>query len=253
MKYKLLASILVLGIILTVFTACSSSPSGIVQGIVQEENPDKGSFTLKTNDDEIIEIFVNKDTRLDIKNTSVDSIIFEPGLSVQVDLDNKYAKLVEVNLAKVYGLIMLVEYDDITIQPYGSSQKMELRARVFSKILKAGSPLPLNLLTMGRIAEVYFNPVSKTAFQITEMPSDYIVGEVEEGSRTGGVIASFKEGQLTINTAGGIPAVVSVDKTTKIKGINGTPGSEEDLKNGLNINVMFNPFTAIATLIEITE
>jgi hypothetical protein len=250
-KMKYFLCILLLGSFLFSFASCSSNFSGTIQGIVQGENPDRGSFTLKTGDEKIVEVFVNADTKLDIKNTNVDSIIFEPGLAVQVDLEDQTAKLVEVDLAKVYGIIMRVEYSDLTLQPYGSNQKIELSTKIFSKIIKAGSPLPLNLLTMGRIAEVYFNPVTKTAFQITELPPDFVVGNDEEGSRTGGSIADFKDGKLTINTAGGIPAIISVDKTTKIIRADASVGSSEDLKNGLKVNVEFNPFTSIAMNIEI--
>jgi hypothetical protein len=250
-KMKYLVSILLLGFFLFTFASCSSSLSGTIQGIVQGENPDRGSFSVRTSDGKNIEVFVNADTELDIKNTNVDSIIFEPGLAVQVDLEGQTAKLVEVDLAKVYGIIMRVEYSDLTLQPYGSSQKIELSTKIFSKIIKAGSPLPLNLLTMGRIAEVYFNPVTKTAFQITELPPDYVVREEEEGSRTGGNITDFKGGKLTIDTAGGIPAVILVDKTTRIIRADSSVGSLEDLKNGLKVNVEFNPFTSIAMTIEI--
>jgi hypothetical protein len=250
MKYSLLKSVIVLGILIVSLGSCSSDLPGTIQGIVQGENPDRGSFTLKTSDEKVIEIFVNSDTRLDIKNTSVDSLNFEPGLSVKVDLEEKYAKLVEVDLAKIYGIIMLVEYDELTLQPYGSNQKIQLETTVFSKILKAGSPLPLNLLTMGRIAEVYFNPVTKTAFQITEMPPDFVVNQ-EEGSRTGGTIAQYVDGKLTVNTAGGLPATVQVDKTTRIQRADGSVGSPDDLIAGVKVNIEFNPFDSTAIIIEI--
>jgi len=240
-------------VVILVMTSCKSDQSISLQGIIQGENPDKKSFTLKTSDDKTIEILVDTQTRLDIKNTEVDSINFEPGLSVNVEIDGKYAKLVEVNLAKIYGIIMKVEYSDLTLQPYGSSQQIEIHARLFSKILKAGSTLPLNLLTMGRIAEVYFNPVTKTAFQISEMPEDYVVGEVEEGSRTAGIISKLEDGKLTINTAGGIPAEIMVDLTTAIIKADGSKATLEELKPGQRINAVFNPFTTLAIKIEIVE
>ena len=193
-NFKFYPCLILVILITLVMSSCKADHSKILQGIVQSEDPDKKSFVVKTTDDKTFEILVNTDTRLDIKNTVVDSINFEPGLSVQVEMDGKYAKLVEVNLAKIYGIIMKVEYDELTLQPYGSSQKIELHTRLFSKILKAGSSLPLNLLTMGRIAEVYFNPVTKTAFQISEMPENYVVGESEEGSRTEGKVASLEKG-----------------------------------------------------------
>jgi hypothetical protein len=221
-----------------------------VQGIVQDYSPDKSSFTIKTADDRTYEIYVNSDTQLDVKGTSVSSVIFEPGLSMRVDLKGNQAKLIEINLAKIYGIIMQVEYSDLTLQPYGSSQQIQVSAKIFSKILKAGSPLPLNTLTMGRIAEVYFNPVTKTAFQITEMPPDFVVNQ-EEGSRTGGSIAAFKDGNLTINTSGGIPATILVDKSTRIQRADGSPGSPDDLKIGVKVAIEFNPFTSTAIKVEI--
>jgi hypothetical protein len=252
-KYGLLTSIYVICIMLFSFTGCSSYQSIIIPGIVQDFNPDKGSFTLRTQDEKTIEVFVNADTKLDVKNTLVDFIIFEPGLSVRVDLEGKYAKLVEVNLAKVFGVIMRVEYSDLTLQPYGSSQKIELSVKIFSKIIKAGSSLPLNLLTMGRVAEVYFNPVTKTAFQITEMPPDYIIEESEEGSRTEGKIATFENEKLIINTDGGNPSVIYVDGSTTIIRPDGSSGSLDLLKADRKIRVIFNPITFVAIKIEIEE
>ncbi len=178
MTKLILSFILILCLVLFPSSACSSAQPAAIEGIVQDVNPDKNSFKVKTAAEKTVEVFFNKDTQIDVKNTAVNSIIFEPGLNVQVELYGKSARLVEITLARVYGIIMRVEYSDLTLQPYGSSQKIELSAKIFSKILKAGSPLPLNLLTMGRIAEVYFNPVTKTAFQITEMPQDFVVGAV---------------------------------------------------------------------------
>jgi hypothetical protein len=250
MKHSFLISIFVVGIILILLGSCSSDMPGTVQGIVQDYSPDKGSFIIKTVEDRTYEIYVNQDTQLDIKGTSLSSLNFEAGLSMRVDLEGKQAKLIEINLAKIYGIIMQVEYDDLTLQPYGSDQQIHLRASIFSKILKAGSPLPLNLLTMGRIAEVYFNPVSKTAFQITEMPPDFVVNQ-EEGSRTGGTIAEYTGGRLTINTSGGIPATLLVDATTRIQQGDGSIGSVDDLRPGVKVNIEFNPFDSTAIKIEI--
>jgi hypothetical protein len=250
MKYSLLKSIIVLGILLVSLGSCSSDLPDTVQGIVQESSPDKNSFILKTSDDRTYEIYVNSETQLNIKGTSVSSVIFEPGLSTRVELEGKNARLVEIDLAKIYGIIMEVEYSDLTLQPYGSTQQIHLSAKIFSRILKAGSPLPLNLLTMGRIAEVYFNPVTKTAFQITEMPPDFVVNQ-EEGSRTGGTIAQYIDGKLTVNTAGGLPATVQVDKTTRIQRADGSVGSPDDLIAGVKVNIEFNPFDSTAIIIEI--
>jgi hypothetical protein len=108
-------------------------------------------------------------------------------------------------------------------------------------------------LVVGRVAEVHFNPVSKTAFKIIEMPDGHIAGKKREGSRTEGKIAEFKDGKLKIYTDGGVPTVILVDSSTNIVLSDNSPGTLENLKTDNNMKAYFSPITNIAFEIELQE
>ena len=101
----------------------------------------------------------------------------------------------------MYATVTLADHNELTVQPAGSNQRVTLIATAYSEILREDQPVTLQSLKMGRIVDVHFNPVTKTAFKIIEMPEGFTLKEEKEGSRTEGRIAEFK-GKLTIGRLG---------------------------------------------------
>jgi hypothetical protein len=168
--------ILLTAIILLATAACSSNSPRIITGTVKAVNYDTGEITVNSINGRLDMFSVGNSTRLLIPDTTLASIAFEPGLQVKAEVTGKIATTIQIDLVKIYGIIQDLSYNQFTLQPVNTTRQIQLSSKTFSVILKAGVPLPLNLLTLGQIAEVYYNPVTMTAFQIKEMPPDFIPG-----------------------------------------------------------------------------
>jgi hypothetical protein len=243
-----LASLLCLSL-----AGCGGSQSVTVEGIIQNINVETQTLQIETRDKKVVSVNIDPTTRLQVNEEIVETATLEPGLAVQVQREGKKAKLIEINLARMYGTVTLADYNELTVQPAGSNQRVTLIATAYSEILREDQPVTLQSLRMGRIVEVHFNPVTKTAFKIVEMPEGFTLKEEKEGSRTEGRIAEFKEGKLTINTAGGVPTVVQVDSSTLITLSDGTRISPQDLPLEAPVKVYFNPLTSLAYEIKLME
>jgi hypothetical protein len=169
-------TILITAIILLATAACSSNAPRTITGTVKAVNYDTGEITVNSVNGRADRFRVGNSTILLIPDTTLESIVFEPGLQVKAEVTDKTATTIQIDLVKIYGIIQDLSYNQFTLQPVNTTRQILLSSKTFSVILKAGAAVPLNLLTMGQIAEVYYNPVTMTAFQIKEMPPDFIPG-----------------------------------------------------------------------------
>jgi hypothetical protein len=169
-------TILITAIILSATAACLSNGPRTITGTVKAVNYDTGEITVNSANGRADKFTVENSTMLIVPDTTLTSIVFEPGLQVKAEVTGKTATTIQVNLVKIYGIIQDLSYNQFTLQPINTTRQIQLSSKTFSVILKAGAPAPLNLLTMGQIAEVYYNPVTMTAFQIKEMPPDFVPG-----------------------------------------------------------------------------
>ena len=252
-KSKILTMTLA-GIYFALFSlfACSSGVTSPVQGFIQEVDAVKGTLTVESSSQELIEISYDTATGVRINNEPVDARCLEPGLRVYIETEGKEAKLIEINPAEILGTIVRTDNDGLTIQPRDSNQELVLKIRPHS-IIRCQEDLALiEKLDPGRIAEVRFNPVTATAFTIKEMPDNFTFkGGAVGGDRTEGTIAEFKDGELTVDTAGGIPTKISVRDDTEIILSGGLAGTTGDLKPGAKVKAVFNPLNNHAYEIEL--
>jgi len=241
-KWLVLAMVPVL---ILLVSACTAEQQKLVEGVLQNADSVNGTITVVDKSGQTHTITVQAG-QIQIDGQSVSLEALEPGTHVKIELESeRVGRRVEAELARVFGNITQVNAasSNITIAPQGGGQAVTVLITSATRIKlgedRSGS---FNDLKVGINVEVRYNPDTKVALKVS-------LGE-KENSEIEGNITAVSGSNMTIRTEKGRSVTLTADNTTLIR-IKGSTGTVADIKVGLKVNVKFDPFTRIATRIEI--
>lgn len=243
-RLKLFA--LVAPVMLLAAIACTPDQAQLLEGILQNVDAVNGEITLVTKDGKTVTLKISTDASVATEGASSAIEALEPGVSVEVDVDEdgQVAQSITARLAKVKGRIVGIDGNDVTVQ---SDLGREVTVTVTDQTrikLEDDFPGKLADLQVGAEVEVKFDPDSGTAFRIDAE---------EEEAKIEGRIVELSGDEVTIETERGRRRSLLVGERTRVELDDDFPGTYADLQVGMEVKAKFDPFTRSAHKIEVEE
>ncbi len=115
-RFNLLAPLALL--LLLAATACTPSEAELVEGILQNVDSVDGEITIVTKDGKTITMKIAVDAPVETEGASSALETLEPGTSVEVEVneDGQVVQRIEARQAKVEGVIVEIEGDEVTLE-----------------------------------------------------------------------------------------------------------------------------------------
>ena len=205
-----------------------------------------GEITIVTKDGKIVTLTIATEAPVETEGASSALETLELGASVEVEVDEerRVAHRIKARQAKVEGVIVDIEGDEVTLE---SDRGRRVTVRVTDRTrIKLDDDFPGTLadLQVGAEVEVKFDPDSGVAFKIDAE---------EEEAEIEGVVVEVSGDEVTIETERGRKLTLVVGDRTRIELEDDFPGTIADLQVGAEVEVKFDPFTRTAFKIEVKE
>ena len=232
--------------VLVAAIACTPREAELLEGILQNVDAVNGEITIVTKDGKTMTLTIATETLVETEGTSSTLETLEPGASVEVEVsdDGQVARRINARLAKVEGVIVQIEGNEVTAESERGRRVTVLVTDRTRIELDDDFPGTLTDLRIGVEVEIKFDPESRVAFKIdTE----------EEEAEIEGVIVQIDGDEVTIETERGHTRTLVITNTTRIELDDDFPGIWADLQVGIEVEAKFDPFTRIAFKIEVEE
>ncbi|MFQ5873027.1 MAG: DUF5666 domain-containing protein [Dehalococcoidia bacterium] len=231
---------------LLVAIACTPSEAALLKGILQNVDAVNGEITIVTKDGKTLTLTIATEAPVETDGASSALETLEPGTTVglELDEDGQVVRRIEARQAKVEGIIVRIEGNQITVETARDRTRTVTVTDRTRIELEDDFPGVLGDLGVGQQVEVKFDIESLVVFKIdTE----------EEEAEIEGVVVQLDGGQLTIETERGRRLTLAVGDRTRIEVEDDLPGTYADLQVGVEVEVKFDPFTRTAFKIELEE
>lgn len=236
----------VMASVLVVASACTPSEVKLVEGILQNVDSVNGEITIVTEDGRTITLTIATEAQVETEGATSALEALEPGVSVEVEVndDGQVAQHIKARLAKVEGVIVGIEGNEVTVESERGRRVTVLVTDRTRIELEEDFPGTLADLRVGAEVEVKFDPESRVAFKVdTE----------EEEAEIEGIIVQIDGNEVTIETERGHRRTLIVGDQTRIELEDDFPGIMADLQVGIEVEANFDPFTRLAFKIEVEE
>ncbi len=232
--------------VLAVASACTPSEAKLVEGILQNVDSVNGEITIVTEDGKTITLTIATGAQVETEGATSALETLEPGTSVEVEVndDGQVAQHIKARLAKVEGVIVGIEGNEVTVESERGRLVTVLVTDRTRIELEEDFPGTLADLRVGAEVEVKFDPESRVAFK---------VDAEEEEAEIEGIIVQIDGNEVTIETERGHRRTLIVGDQTRIELEDDFPGIMADLQVGIEVEAKFDPFTRLAFKIEVEE
>ena len=226
--------------------ACTPSEAELIEGILRNVDSANGTITIETKDGQTVTLTISTDARVEADGSNAALEALEPGVSVEVDVEDDGQLVTEVRaaLAKIEGTVSEIG-DGVMVVVSERGRSFELQLTQQTRIrLEDGIPGRPADLHQGDDVEVKFDPESRVALKI----------DLEkEKAEIEGVIVDLDDGEITIATKRGRELTLSVTAATRIELDDDVPGTLDDLAEGSKVEVEFDAFPLVAHKIEVED
>jgi len=252
-KRFLLAAFVAL--VLLAAIACDTAQVQLIEGVLQSVDSANGQITVVTKDGKTVTLTIATDAPVETEGAgstlpgstfppTVETL--EPGASITVEVndDRQVAQRVKARQAKVEGVIVKVEGQQVTVE---SERGRQVTVTVTDRTrieLDDDFPGALADLRAGVEVKIKFDSDSLLAFKIdTE----------EEEAEIKGIVVVVEGNEVTIETKRGRRLMLVVSDRTRIELEDDFPGTISDLQVGVEVKTKFDPFNRTAFKIEVKE
>ena len=164
--FKLFAPFMLL--LLLAAMACTPTEEEFVEGILQNVDSVNGQITIVTKDGKTVTLTIATEAPVETEGASSALETLELGASVEVEVDEdgRVAQRITARQAKVEGVIVVIERDEVTLET-DRGRRVTVRVTDRTRIkLEDDFPGTLADLQMGAEVEVKFNPSTDVALKI---------------------------------------------------------------------------------------
>ena len=252
-KRFLLAAFVAL--VLLAAIACDTAQVQLIEGVLQSVDSANGQITVVTKDGKTVTLTIATDAPVETEGAgstlpgstlppTVETL--EPGASITVEVNNdrQVAQRVKARQAKVEGVIVKVEGQQVTVESERGRQVTVTVTDRTSIELDDDFPGALADLRAGVEVKIKFDSESLLAFKIdTE----------EEEAEIKGIVVLVEGNEVTIETKRGRRLMLVVSDRTRIELEDDFPGTISDLQVGVEVETKFDPFNRTAFKIEVKE
>lgn len=232
---------------LLALAACTLEQAKVLEGILQNTDSVNGQVTIVTKDGKTVTLTIATEAPVKTEGTSTGTIeALEPGAQVRLETneDGQVVRHIEARQAKVEGIITGVKGNEVTINTEQGRTVTVLLTDQSRIKLEDDIPGTLADLKVGAEAEAKFDPDSRQAFKISLE---------EEEAEVEGTIVKVAGQEVTIETERGRKLTLTVGDRTRIELDEDFPGAAADLREGVEIEAKFDPFTRRALKIKVEE
>jgi ABC-type Fe3+-hydroxamate transport system substrate-binding protein len=242
--WKKIIPVIFLGAVV-LLSACTTEQQKLLEGVLQNVDSANGKITIVDKDGQTHVITIQSGS---VQTQSGSSAIegLEPGTKVKIEMeDEDNARKVDAELARVSGTISQADAvsSNITVTPGGGASAVTVHITGDTRIRlgeeRTGS---FSDLTVGANVSVKYDPSTGTALKVS-------LGEKEQAEIEGNITA-VSGSNITIKTERDRSVTLTTNNTTLIRN-RGAAGTTANLTDGLKVNAKFDPFTMIASRIEI--
>jgi hypothetical protein len=226
-------------------SACTAEQQKLLEGVLQNVDTVNGTITVVDKDGNTQVITIKSDSQIQTQSGSSSIDALETGTKVKIELETEgVARRIDADLARVRGTISQANAasGSITVIPERGGTAVTVSVPADTRIRISGDRSgTFSNLTVGAGVDVRYNPDTKVAMRVS-------VGE-NETAEIEGNITTVSGSKISIQ-AEKRSLTLTVDNTTLIRS-KGNTVPLSDLKSGVKVNARFDPFTMIATRIEV--
>ena len=228
------------------FAACTTAQQQMLEGVLQNVDSVSGTITVvdKSGKTHVINIQSNSQVQTQSGDSSLDALV--AGTEVEIELEGgNVTRRIKADLARIQGTISQVNAstNETTITPVSGGTAVTLRITGDTRIRISGDrDGSFSNLTVGVRVDASYNTNTKVALRVS-------VGQTETADIEGR-ITNVSTNNVTIQTEKGRVVNLATNNSTLIR-MRGTIMTMAALKAGLKVNAKFDPFTKLATRIEI--
>lgn len=248
MKLNMVALTLVIGVLITgvLFSAiaCTGNGTQNLQGILQNIDDVSGKITVVTKDGQTHVITVDSKTQITIDGKTIAIEALVPGTYIEIEREDdspNTARVVEVRLAKIEGVIVQFQNSELTIAPENGGGQVKVKVDSSTQIRleddRAGTSADLK---NGVRVEVKYDPETHVVLKV------YV--DTEEEADIEGTVTQVSGNKVTIQGDKARTLTLTVGNSTQIEN-----GVLADIKQGVKVEAKFDPVTLVIFKIEVEE
>ncbi len=229
-----------------VFVACTPAQQQMLEGVLRNVDNANGTITITDKNGQTRIINIRAETKIQTQSGNSALEALEPGVTLKIELESGNATgRIEARLARVQGAISQVNAANrqITVTPRQGGQAVTVNITGTTRIkLREDNTGSFSDLTVGAVVEVKYNADTRVAFSVS-------IGKMET-AEIEGTIASVAGSNITIQASKRRSLTLATDTNTEIR-MKGNTGTLADLLVNTRVHVKFDPFTNLATRIEV--